>query len=321
MQRWLTVPLLVLSMLLSMGRLVLANGHGDTLRYWVLIDNDRREGRTPGQRSADITDRTALALSGLTYDRQGAIYWSVGDSGDNTAEWFLYLYRIKVNANRAQVLEKIPIRDQTGRHLTGADLDPEDLTIAADGTFWAVDEHGLQVVEPPEKCKKRRQGQGFEGAAFGPDGKRLFIMLQSGLAGQSDFTLTWILSYDTETGEFTEWSYQLERPSDYDYSDTPRAVRMGSSGIFVLDDGSILVLERDNLEAPYSRVKQVHRAYLPTGGGAATKELVADLIALGYPYEKAEGITVPQPNTIVIINDNDGDPENPTALWFLHENL
>lgn len=273
-------------------------------------------------------DGSTRTLSALVHEQRGTYFWSLTDASDNSTDWKLFLYRLRAEGDRARVDQMIPIQDKDGRHLTGADLDMEDLTIAPDGTFWAADEHGpwivhidhdgtvLEIIEAPAKYKDRRQGQGFEGASISPDGKTLYVMLQSGLSTQKDFTLTWILAYDIETGTFTEWSYQLERPEDYDY--TPDIfVRMGSSGIHTLPNGDLLVLERDNLAPPEARVKRIYRAKLPPGGGEASKTLVADLLALGYPHEKAEGMAVVLPSTIVIANDNDADPDIPTELWFI----
>lgn len=277
-------------------------------------------------------DQGAVALSGLDYDPVSGLFWSVRDSGTGTTDWLLYLYQIAVDSDgTARVEQAIPLFWPDGRLANGAELDPEGIALAPDGTsIWLCDEYGpwlvevslsgaiLQVVEPPERYLSRRNGRGFEGIGVSPDGTKVFTILQYGLSDEPDPKNTWLLVYDTLTGQFAEYRYQLDDPAAYDYPDGTNAW-IGANGIQVLDADDLLIIERDNLTPPEARVKRVYRAHVPEIylGDPLPKQLEADLLALGnYPYEKLEGIAMMKPEYQVVINDNDGDPNNTTALWF-----
>lgn len=288
----------------------------------------------PGPRSAHIRQIPVAhpadlegTLSGLVRDPEG-FYWTHTDGGSATAEWTVRLVKVKVTPSGAQVTEVIPMRDENGNVLTGDVFDPEDVVVAPDGTLWMVDEiHPLIVqvsrdgqilrrVEAPSKYKARVKGRGFEGAAMSPDGRTLFVILQTGLSTEADKTHTWLLAYDVATGTFKEYSYHLDRPSDYQYPEGVSAW-VGANGLAVSGANELLVLERDNLAGEKARVKRIYRVQIPAEPTDAplTKELHVDLLALGYDLEKVEGLAAPNPNSILVINDNDGNADIPTVLW------
>lgn len=288
-------------------------------------------GQNPRVRQSTLALSPELtgALSGLVRDPEG-FYWSHTDQGTGIEGWLVRLVKLKVTPRGVEVLEIIPLRDEAGNPVLGDSLDPEDIVVAPDGTLWLSDEiHPLIVqvsregqilrrVHPPQRYSARTSGRGFEGLALSPNGQTLYAMLQTGLATQEDRTLTWILAYDLTTGAFTEYPYQLDRPSDEAYLAGVKPW-VGASGLAAVAPGVLLVLERDNQSGTNARIKRVYRVTVPDGAatGRLDKELVVDLYKLGYDLEKVEGMAVPHPNTMVLVNDNDGDLANPTVLWYL----
>lgn len=268
-------------------------------------------------------------LSGLTRDPAG-FYWSHTDGGSATTDWVVKLAKLKVTANGTEILEVIPMRDENGDIVTGDKLDPEDITVAPDGTLWMVDEiypaivhvsrdgQILQRVMPPEKYKGRTPGRGFEGGAMSPDGRTLYVMLQWGLSTESDKSHTWLLAYDTVAGTFKEYPYQLDRPSEYDY---PQGAKpwIGTNGLAAVGTNELLVIERDNLSGADARVKRLYHVTVPDQPTAEPlkKDLAVDVHALGYVLEKLEGVAVGNSNTLLLINDNDANPNVPTNIWML----
>lgn len=290
---------------------------------------------TPGQPvivnrlQLDVSDRMQGALSGLVRDRMG-FYWSHTDDAGAGPDRTVSLVKLHITPVAAEVLEVVPLRDEAGNPVSGSMLDPEDVAVAPDGTLWLVDERYplivqvsrngqiLRRVEPPARYAARRTGQGFEGTALSPDGNVLYVMLQSGLTTDADRTLTWLLAYDIARGTFREYRYQLDNPSAYSYPEGVTALT-GANGLVALGPSTLLVLERDNKAGDLARVKRVYRISIPDQPTDVplAKELVIDLHALGYRLEKLEGMAVPAPNTMVLVNDNDGDELNETQVWYL----
>ncbi len=137
-----------------------------------------REGPSSGhfiERGGPFPSQPVQGFSSLQVDGDG--FLAISDNGYGTPEtssdFELRAYRLKADftsgaltATEAFVLSDPgrhldwPIRNHftTERVLTGADLDPESLVRAPDGTFWVGDEHGPflvhldargRVLEPP----------------------------------------------------------------------------------------------------------------------------------------------------------------------------
>ncbi len=274
-------------------------------------------------------DLTPGTLSGLTYDPEADVFWTHMDSGPGTSDWRIRLFQLRVRHGRVEVLSSITVTDEDGRVVTGEELDPEDIVLAPDGTFWMVDEYGpwlLQLdrngriihrVEPPARFRDRVLGQGFEGVAISPDGQTVYAFLQSGLSGERDRTQTWLLAYDVSTETFREYPYKLDDPTAVAYPPGVKA-STGGNGLVCVDQGRLLIIERDNKGGEQARIKRIYQVDVPaTPSGTLNKSLVADLTLLGYRHEKLEGITRVGPGRVAVINDNDGNPEIPTAIWFL----
>ncbi len=199
----------------------------------------------------------------------------------------------------------------------------------------------LERVDPwsrphalPRVLARRRPNRGFEGLALLPDQRTLVAILQSALDNPSPqvrrtSTLSRILTFDTVTGGTRQHLYLQEAPE------------LSNSAVCVLDQSTLLVIEHDALYPVHPRnpaaVKRVYRVDLgnatdvsdpedhPGGmriGGRtleqlsdeelaaagivpAAKTLVLDLLAIGYPHNKPEGLAVLGDRTLAILNDDD----------------
>ncbi len=253
--------------------------------------------------------------------KQGNIFWGVTDSniGPDAA---VRLVKMKIHSHAKAAIEDVITLRNNGQVVTGSQLDPEGLAIAHDGSFWISDESGpylvhvskngelLQTIATPDNImQNRRTNQGLEGLAISSDGRTLYAILQSGLLTETDRRNTILLTYDIASGSFAQHPYLLDAA-------TPGA-NSGANGLVETGPGELLVLERDNLVA--GPLKRIYRISVPATPGAAplAKTLVVDLAALGYTFEKAEGIAA-HAKKIWVINDNDGDLGIPTEIWQLH---
>jgi hypothetical protein len=269
--------------------------------------------------------------SGIAYDPRDGAYWLVTDGRVGNAGWRLYLLRVRVDGETAEVTRALPIRE--GRKaLTGNELDPEGLALAPDGTLWLCDEKGpflvhvdrqgrvLQRVRPSHLLSGRAANRGLEGVAVSPDGGKIFTILQEA-AGTDDDRLNAVLGvYDLASKTWKHHRYRLEDPARLDYpaglSPHPRT---GAHDLFALEAGRLLVLERDNQQDGAARVKRIYRVTVPAEPTDVPleKELVLDLLASGYaryPFAQPEGLSV-HDHFLVVVNDNDADPKVPTELW------
>ncbi|WP_308636173.1 esterase-like activity of phytase family protein [Paenibacillus silvisoli] len=190
----------------------------------------------------------------------------------------------------------------------------------------------IPVVEAiPAIYSKRIVNRGFEGVTISPDGKFLYASIQSPMAvpdkktGEASRNLR-ILKMDLATKQLVgEYVYVAE--------DAKAFVNVSQKDVVISDlqalsDNVLLVDERDKNEGAAAQIKRVYRIDLSKatnvlnksdisanvegvsdwkakGVTTAPKELIVDLTALDYPFEKFEGLTVVNKNTIAIANDND----------------
>ena len=193
----------------------------------------------------------------------------------------------------------------------------------------------------PAVFAKRRPNRGMEGLTGTPDGATLVGLMQSPLdnpkaAGRASIHAR-ILVFEPATGRSRQYLYPLDSAAFF------------TSDIVALGAQSYLVIEHDALPVgpnPGSTQKKIFRIDLAgatdvsdssngaTGllvGGKTveqlspaelaaanirpvTKTLVADLLALGYPHDKPEGLVVLGPSEIGVINDDDfGITDGPTG--------
>lgn len=250
-------------------------------------------------------------------------------------------------------------------------FDPEGVAFAKDGSFYVSDEYGpyihhfdasgqrIDTIDIPSKFKianpsadpnaelannlaGRQVNRGMEGLAISPDGKYLFGIMQNSLIQDGSFDpgsttrqgmLNRILRIDLETGETSEFLYELDRRQN------------GVNEIVAINDHEFLVIERDGdagTEAEYKLIYKIDisgatdvsginalprtAAELPPGTQIASKSLFIDLLdpAFGlagesFP-EKIEGLAFGQHLSdgrllLYVTSDNDFLAENPSQIY------
>jgi len=184
----------------------------------------------------------------------------------------------------------------------------------------------------PKVFGRRRPNRGFEGLTGDPTGRYLVAVLQGPLdnpaaAGRASKAVR-ILRLDTVRGVSSQFLFLLDDPTDL------------ASDLAWIDERSVLVIEHDGAfkdgDPPAVR-KRIYKLSFDgatdvsdssdsssgrTVGGRTlealglaeleeagirplAKTLVADLLALGYPHDKPEGLVVLGPTEIGIVNDDD----------------
>lgn len=261
-------------------------------------------------------------------------------------------------------------------------LDIEGLAYnAKDDTFWISDEYGPSIVHVkrdgtilerivpkgwaaqvstplvparetlPAAYNQLRQNRGAEAVGITPDGKFMFMAMQSPLRNPDKSTdnsrQLRIVKIDLKTLKpVAEFVYVAEDAQQYDKLKQSDIV---ISDMVVVNENTLLIDERDKNAGDKAQLKQIFAIdlsdatnilgkYDDTKAAAKTleqmtvaelkasgilppaKRTVLDLVAYGYPYEKIEGLSLVNGSTLVIVNDNDfgvgsASKENGTELW------
>ena len=219
--------------------------------------------------------------------------------------------------------------------LTGADLDPESLRRAKDGSYWIGEEFnpsllhfsadgvllappfkvtGLNSVDNPSGGKANLpRSRGFEGMAISVDGKWLYPMLEGPVEGAGPGLN--IYTFDIDEQIFV--NENAVNPS-FRYRLDEAASAIGDFTMYSNTAG--LVLERDSLEGKISILKKVYRVDFEKidEDGFLLKTLVADLLNINdphdlnqdgdvlftFPFWTIEGLVVIDATTLGIVNDN-----------------
>ncbi|SEO67140.1 esterase-like activity of phytase family protein [Paenibacillus sp. OV219] len=192
----------------------------------------------------------------------------------------------------------------------------------------------IPIVEAfPAVYSKRIVNRGFEGVTISPDGKYLYASIQSPMAvpdkatGEASRNLR-ILKMDLSTKQVIgEYVYVAEDAKTFINVSQKDVV---ISDLHALAADVLLVDERDKNEGAAAQIKRVYKIDLSkatnvlnkadissnvealssdelkaSGIVTAPKSLILDLTKLDYPFEKFEGLTVLNKNTILVANDND----------------
>jgi hypothetical protein len=260
-------------------------------------------------------------------------------------------------------------------------VDTEGLVRTKDGTFWVVEEYGPSLLKiaadgtvqkrffpagllsffgtlpdyPSDDSDEsipaiigatRKLNRGFEGLALSPNGKTLYLALQSPLRNPTNAIgdasrNTRILAFDLTTEEVVAeyvYRFQFAGPGNNDDEfDVPslgttgraRPQDMKVSGIVMLDEHRMLVLERTDFKAKIFRVDLrgatniLGTVWDDVGTSPSLETLNADGAlefngvtplaktdlatfdsTAGYP-QKIEGLAVVDGKTIALANDND----------------
>jgi hypothetical protein len=226
------------------------------------------------------------------------------------------------------------------RQLTGADLDPESMEVAPDGTLWFGDEFGPyvfhtdatgRVLEPPVgipgvrapanpelapgEAPTHPASRGFEGLAISPNGRTLHALFEGPVAEDvaaglaSDLRIVELrLRRDgaEPTGRF--WRYRREHPGT------------SIGDMIALDDHRFLVIERDTASGVNARFKVVFLIDTRDRDrdGYVDKQLLVNLLAVPnpgavsgipdafftFPFETIEGVEVLDDHSIAVVADN-----------------
>ena len=284
--------------------------------------------------SVPFATQPVQGFSGIL--RAGPGVWlALPDNGygrkENSADWLLRVYRVRTDlepagggTGGAAVEGFVQLSDpdsrfpyplvRADRMLTGADVDPESILEARDGTFWIGDEFGpwmlhfdqsgrlldapiaLDGVRSPQnptlaagEAPTLDRSKGFEAAAASPSGKRAFVFLEGALIADRDQRRRYVYELDLNSGRFTgrRWAYRTEDPA-WLVADAK-----------ALDGRRLLVMERDDFEGTQAVFKRVYeielsRADEPDGGGGSEDEFVdkrelVDLLALS----NRDGVAAP----------------------------
>lgn len=226
-----------------------------------------------------------------------------------------------------------------GCHPDGADT--EGIACRADGKFWIAEEYApslllvgrdglverrhvpagtavhfagssIPVVETlPALALSRKLNRGFEALALSCDGAMLFAMFQSPLSHpdraahkQSDLVRLWAL--DAERGTLlAEYLYPLGPLEGFRRDTAERPVRCDDikvSELTMLEDGSLLVLERVTLSTHIYRVEPV--AHLVLTGEWSDPARLPTLEQLGSVGARAAGVPVLQKQLILSTDDH-----------------
>ncbi|AZB41528.1 esterase-like activity of phytase family protein [Bacillus sp. FJAT-42376] len=194
----------------------------------------------------------------------------------------------------------------------------------------------------PAVLSKRADNRGFESAAITPDGRYLFTMTQSALENPDDSSrITRLLKIDLKASKvIAEYTYRFEDGKKFGVDQED----IVASDLYAIDEHRLLVDERDTASGKEAKYKKIYQIDLQEatnvldkdqakgktleqmntkdlkaeGIKTAAKKEVLDLLKFGYPYEKAEGITLVG-KKLAVINDDDfgmADSNSKTELWL-----
>ncbi len=270
-----------------------------------------------------FADQPVVGFSAILNAGAGE-FWAMPDNGygakDNSADFLLRLYRVRPRFRTVRggdgttdVLGFVSLRDpdrripfaltRPDRLLTGADLDPESVRRANDGSFWLGDEFGPfllhadasgKVLAAPFALPGERSPQnpylatrdgwtipasrGFEAMAISIDGTRLYPMLEGARRNDDDRHRRFIMEFDLRKQRFTgrTWSYRTDAAF-------PDAV---IGDMTSLGDQRFVLIERDDEQGAAARQKKIYAIDLRRRNtdGQLVKRLVVDLLAIRDPH-------------------------------------
>ncbi len=205
-----------------------------------------------------------------------------------------------------------------GTFLVAEEYGPSVMKVAADGTVtarWTPHGSTLQTDPPATACLpamagRRRQNRGLEAMAVSPDEKRLHLVLQSPIEGETRLRF-WTV--DIETGVLVAEHF-------YDFDNHNFFARDAAAGEVFADDlkvceiaclgeGVLLVLER------ISATAKIYRVDL-NAGPDLQKTL---LFNTDYAPEVApdlEGMAITSDRSLLLVTDNDFGTEGVATRFY-----
>ncbi|CAN7275251.1 esterase-like activity of phytase family protein [Paenibacillus sp. LjRoot153] len=203
----------------------------------------------------------------------------------------------------------------------------------------------------PEMYNKLRQNRGAEAVGITPDGKYMFMAMQNALRNpdkaMDNSRQVRIIKFELATlNPIAEFVYVLEDAKQF------KELTQGDiviSDMVVVNENTLLIDERDKFSGDKAQLKRIYAIDLSTATNIigkydttaaagktieqmttadlkasgilpTTKRTVLDAVAFKFPYEKIEGVSLINGDTLAITNDNDfgidsKTPENGTLLW------
>jgi hypothetical protein len=133
--------------------------------------------------------------------------------------------------------------------------------------------------------------------------------------GEPNLTRIWIYDPEAATWSFVSWELAPLQPL---------AAWTGLSEITMLQNGGLVIVERDNLTGDFASLKTLVR--VPSGAGAdglisATEKSTYDLLphlraTHGWITDKVEGVAVTSTGRTYVSTDNDGVDDWNGETWF-----
>ncbi|MDR2180753.1 MAG: esterase-like activity of phytase family protein [Synergistaceae bacterium] len=251
------------------------------------------------------------ALSGFTSDGQD-IYSVPDNARSPSVIWQLSMK--DVHSGRVEVSKEIPLKKEgipVAYDLEGICWTKEGFWLASEGAesagnllVFARHDGTVEAEYPLPSEFFARYGDpknyGFEGVTAAPNGK-IYAVLQRGFALNGSEAA--ILCFDPVSKDWQVAVYPLET-----HSKDPKKFWMGLSDITALDDGRLLLLERDKGMGGTAEVKRIYAVDSQTfaNGKKLEKKLVFDILKeKNLLLEKVESLCVLN-GVMWIATDNDG---------------
>jgi len=147
--------------------------------------------------------------------------------------------------------------------------------------------------------------RGWEGSAFSPDGKYMFISLER----SRDKTATHILKYNMQTGQSDTLKYNLDLLPNDTYLDN------GITEILCINDSSLLVCERAWQKSINHTSVRIYKALINTNTNKIAKKLIFDFDNLYFNVDNVEGMTFNADRSkIIFVTDNNNNKHQQTQI-------
>ena len=200
-----------------------------------------------------IRPRVPEELSGITYV-DGDSYYAVSDDGSG-----IWPMQIGIDRTTGVITNCVMGRNvHVGGDNEGIAWDPQNRTVfVTDEAAQTIHEinpaSGLHVgeVQLPEHHRRNRRNRGLEALALSPHGEFLWTANEEALSGDGDVssvkkgTVVRLTRFQRRNG--TTWAHDGEWAylTDAIGGGKTKRMRSGVSGLCVLEDGTLLVLERE----------------------------------------------------------------------------
>ena len=255
---------------------------------------------------------------------------------DKAAEDGFYVFRIDIDSVKGRITDienegyrssGLPNRDMEGIcycpttqtvFISGED-DNEVYEYRLDGQRT-----GRQLAMPPE-FKKASKNYGLEALTYDAHRHLFFTTSEQPLPGD---TLLRIQAFGDDLQPHEQYLYRPDEP-DMGKRGRPGGGLHGVSGMCALDDGRLLVMERQ-IRVPKMKigarvVTRIYEVVLPPNGEASpailekrlVKEIKTRLTLTGRRFANCEGICEPYPELLLIVADSQNRFRGVLRDWFM----